>query len=264
MDKRNANDRTDAGLSDLTTFTWTGAMADTVPWAGTTAFEGEEGPITAELLKIPPMPSGGQSREWMHRLPTRPPSDPRAIRAPLPTPPSGAAPQGAATQVGNREHMLKASVFVVSACVLIATVALAYVLGARHNSNPPSPSSSLRASSGDAAATAPKLKSHTVKHRRSPAPAASNPATEGAVPVLTSLNPSTGDDGQVVTISGVNFMSTNGQVVAQIGGQVAPTSCPIQTSCTVTVPNLGPSSRTVQITMRTEAGTSRPVTFHYT
>jgi hypothetical protein len=162
--------------------------------------------------------------------------------------------------------MLKVSVFVLGACVVVATGGLAYVLSSRHNlSSSPTPSS-LRARSDGATALAAgsKLKSHTTRHRRSPVPAGSNSATEGAAPVLTTLNPSTGGDGQAVTVSGLNFMSTNGQVVAQIGGQVAPTSCPVQTSCTVTVPNLGPSARSVQMTISTEAGTSMPVTFQYT
>jgi hypothetical protein len=45
-------------------------------------------------------------------------------------------------------------------------------------------------------------------------------------------------------------------------GQVAPTSCPAQNTCTVTVPpSLG--GATAQVTITTASGTSNVVTFMY-
>jgi hypothetical protein len=45
-------------------------------------------------------------------------------------------------------------------------------------------------------------------------------------------------------------------------GLVAPTSCPAQNTCTVTVP-LSPGATRVQVTITTAGGTSNGVTFIY-
>ena len=37
-------------------------------------------------------------------------------------------------------------------------------------------------------------------------------------------------------VSGANFLSASGQIVATFNGQVAPTSCPAQNACTITEP----------------------------
>ena len=58
-----------------------------------------------------------------------------------------------------------------------------------------------------------------------------------------------------------NFLSSSGQIVATFNGQVAPTSCPAQNTCTVTVP---PStSPSAQVVITTARGTSNAVTFTY-
>lgn len=64
-------------------------------------------------------------------------------------------------------------------------------------------------------------------------------------------------------MSGTNFMSADGQIVTHFGGQAAATSCPSQTLCPVTVPPLPGSPRFVPVTITTEAGTSRTLTFDY-
>jgi hypothetical protein len=66
-----------------------------------------------------------------------------------------------------------------------------------------------------------------------------------------------------VVVSGSNFISANGQIVAEFGGQVTSTSCPDQSTCTVTVPDLGPSPRSVPFTITTQSGTSKPMNFSY-
>ena len=61
---------------------------------------------------------------------------------------------------------------------------------------------------------------------------------------------------------GANFLSSSGQIVAMFNGQVAPTSCPAQNTCTVTVPP-SPGAATVQVTITTAGGTSNAVKFVY-
>ncbi len=82
-------------------------------------------------------------------------------------------------------------------------------------------------------------------------------------PVLRTLDPSSGTAGQVVTISGTNLFSANGQVQATFDGQQAPTSCPTETSCSVIVPALPGGPHTVVVTVSTESGTSNALTFSY-
>ncbi len=87
-------------------------------------------------------------------------------------------------------------------------------------------------------------------------------AAVGGPPVISSLTPSSGSAGQSVHVAGANFLSSSGQIVATFNGQVAPTSCPAQNTCTVTVP---PSSGdpSAQVTITTASGTSNAVTFTY-
>ena len=87
-------------------------------------------------------------------------------------------------------------------------------------------------------------------------------ATPGGPPVIDSLSPSSGAAGQTITITGANFMSPDGHIVAAFNGQIAPTSCPAQNTCTVTVPpsNGAPSA---QVTITTAVGASNTVSFTY-
>jgi hypothetical protein len=88
------------------------------------------------------------------------------------------------------------------------------------------------------------------------------PAADPAEPVLSSLSPSTGVPGESVVVSGANFLSADGQIVARFGGQVAFTDCPAASSCTVTVPT-APGPASLPVTITTSAGTSNPLTFDY-
>jgi hypothetical protein len=64
-----------------------------------------------------------------------------------------------------------------------------------------------------------------------------------------------------MTITGANFLSSNGQIVATFNGRVATTSCPAQNTCTVTVPpSTAPSA---QVVITTAGGASNAVTFDY-
>jgi hypothetical protein len=87
--------------------------------------------------------------------------------------------------------------------------------------------------------------------------------TPGGAPVISSLSPTSGSSGQTLQVAGSNFLSSDGQIVATFAGQVAPTSCPSQNTCTVTVPpSSGPPGR-VPVTITTSGGTSNTVTFTY-
>lgn len=63
-------------------------------------------------------------------------------------------------------------------------------------------------------------------------------------------------------MAGANFLSTSGQIVATFNGQVAPTSCPAQNTCMVTVPLMTGSS-SAQVVITTANGASNPETFTY-
>jgi len=82
------------------------------------------------------------------------------------------------------------------------------------------------------------------------------------VPVISSITPSSGSAGERIQITGANLLSSNGQIVATFNGQAAPTSCPAQNTCTVTVPPQSGSS-SAQVSITTASGTSNAVTFTY-
>jgi hypothetical protein len=86
-------------------------------------------------------------------------------------------------------------------------------------------------------------------------------ATAG--PRLTAVSPSSGAEGQRVEVRGSGMFSRNGEVVAYFGSTAAPTSCRSQTSCTVTVPDLGKRPATVYLTLLTESGRSNALAFSY-
>lgn len=85
----------------------------------------------------------------------------------------------------------------------------------------------------------------------------------GSVPELTGLVPSAGVAGETLAVSGVNLFSPDGHVQAYVDSQPAATICPSQTSCSVTVPALSGSARTVALTVTTQAGTSNSLSFSY-
>lgn len=94
-----------------------------------------------------------------------------------------------------------------------------------------------------------------------PSPAAAT-ATPGG-PRLSSVSPSSGGAGQSVVVNGTGLVSSNGEVVAYFGGAAAPTSCGTQTSCTVSVPDLGSGPASVALTIVTAGGRSNSLRFSY-
>lgn len=85
----------------------------------------------------------------------------------------------------------------------------------------------------------------------------------GSAPQLSSISPTRGAVGRVVVVHGSNLFSPNGLVLARFGGHPAPTICPTQTFCRVTVPTLPGSPSTVSLTITTELGTSNALAFLY-
>jgi IPT/TIG domain len=165
----------------------------------------------------------------------------------------------------RRERRLFASVLVTASLVVVAALALAFVLGAHQN---------VVTTLHSAGTTVPS--GHTTSPKQGPSgPARARPratrsrasvpgtATTGTAPLLSSLSPSTGGSGQQVTVSGTDFLSADGEIVTHFGGQAAATSCPSQTLCLVTVPPLSGSPGSVPVSITTEAGTSATLTFDY-
>jgi IPT/TIG domain len=165
----------------------------------------------------------------------------------------------------RRERRFFASVLVTAALVVVAALALAFVLGAHHDVVTTLRTAGTAMPSG-----------HTTSHKKGPSgPARARPratrlrasvpstAATATAPLLSSLSPSTGGSGQQVTVSGTDFVSADGEIVAHFGGQAAATSCPSQTLCLVTVPPLSGSPRFVPVSITTETGTSRTLTFDY-
>jgi hypothetical protein len=64
-------------------------------------------------------------------------------------------------------------------------------------------------------------------------------------------------------ISGANLISSDGQILARFNGQAAPTRCPTQTSCNVTVPTISGAASSVTVTVTTAQGTSNSLAFSY-
>ena len=110
----------------------------------------------------------------------------------------------------------------------------------------------------------------TGSERAGGAPAGSQPAQQPGGPALASgapqldaVTPDAGVAGQKVTVTGDGLFSTDGQVQALVDGQDAPTDCPAQTTCQVTIPDLGGGTGSVPLTVSTAAGASNALTFSY-
>jgi hypothetical protein len=170
-----------------------------------------------------------------------------------------------ATAPDRQERRLMLSVMITGALVLVAALALAFTLGVDHSMVTTLPSRTPAVASGHV--TVPRAKStHPARARpkaKQTNPSGPMPTGTGTAPDLLSLSPSGGGSGEQVTVSGAEFMSADGLIVAHVDGEAAATSCPTQTWCQVTVPQLTGSPRAVPVTITTEAGTSGTLTFHY-
>jgi IPT/TIG domain len=188
---------------------------------------------------------------------------------------STAGGEGGNPASGRTERWLVGSVIAAAVLVVTAAVALAASLTSNTSPSPPPPTVAAPAqgqaghatggsTSGHAGTTRPSTSRHTPSTTvpQGPDTTSTVPATPGAPPMIAALSPTSGGAGQGVVVAGSNFLSSNGQIVATFNGQVAPTSCPAQNTCTVTVPPItGVASAQVVIT--TASGTSNPVTFTY-
>lgn len=166
----------------------------------------------------------------------------------------------------GRDRWLVRAVVLVAALVAAAAVALVASLG---SSTPPSPT----AARSIPTATAPS-RSPSAGHGRgatgstssgSTSPSLSTSTTAaiapGGPPVISSLSPSSGAAGQTVVVAGANFLSSSGRIVATFNGEVAPTSCPAQNTCMVTVPSS--TAPSAQVVITTSSGPSNALTFTY-
>ena len=88
-------------------------------------------------------------------------------------------------------------------------------------------------------------------------------AAPGAGPVLVSVEPRQAGPGSVLVLGGRGFFSASGIIVAEVAGHPAPTRCPQQSQCEVTVPDLHRRAGKVPISITTSSGTSNVIFFEY-
>ena len=165
-----------------------------------------------------------------------------------PPPPSGVreADTGNGRPPGHSDRWLIGSIAVVAALLVAAAIAL--VVSENTGPSPPSlPAAGTSPSTGGGG--------HATTTSTTVA------AAPGGPPVISSLSPASGSAGQAIVVAGSNFLSSSGQIVATFNGQVAPTSCPTQNTCNVTVP--ASTSPSAQVAITTAGGTSNAVTFTY-
>ncbi len=83
-----------------------------------------------------------------------------------------------------------------------------------------------------------------------------------APPRLAALEPAAGRPGATITLVGSGFLSQSGLILADFGAEPAPTRCPSQNRCLVTVPPGRPGTEVV-VRVRTSAGSSGGLPFSY-
>ncbi len=183
---------------------------------------------------------------------------PRPLPPPAPPPPTR-----------SPERWLFAGVAAAAVLVVAAAIALAVSLSGNPRPGPPGattaaaphtpsvPRSSARGTKGGHSASGTSARTTTTT-----APSTPTPTGPVGAPVISSLSPSNGSAGEGVQITGANFLSSDGQIVATFNGQVAPTSCTAENTCTVTVPPPSGSSP-ARVSITTASGTSNAVTFTY-
>jgi hypothetical protein len=199
--------------------------------------------------------------------PTEPPRTSSTPTRPRRPPEPVGADRGSDQDDGGRrsERWLIASVAV--AAVLVACAAIALAVSLSGGPEPAAPGSSTVTTAAPAHPGASPSSSHAGSGRRSGATSTTTtsttaPVAAGGPPTISSLSPSSGSAGQGIVVAGANFISSDGQIVATFNGQVAPTSCPAQDACTVTVPPSS-GSTSARVTITTAGGTSNAVTFVY-
>jgi hypothetical protein len=190
------------------------------------------------------------------------------------------SPGGGSTASTPRERRLSRPILMVSMGLVAAIVALVSWSSIKGGGTPNSHRSSASVPRSSPATRASPLATNppTTSSSTIPPPASSPgavpvstttstttstaPASEGA-PVLSAVDPSSGTPGQIVVITGTNFVSPSGQITVQFGTQVATIACPEQTACLVAVPPPAGTAGSTPVTVTTDAGTSNPLTFTY-
>jgi hypothetical protein len=87
--------------------------------------------------------------------------------------------------------------------------------------------------------------------------------SQGTGAAISSIQPSVAVAGETVAILGRGIMSPNGTIVARFGSEVAPTRCPSEERCLVTVPPEPGGSRSVPVRLQVGSGMSNALTFRY-
>ncbi len=189
------------------------------------------------------------------RPPASRPWTPPESRSDLPL---TAPPLGDVRPPRRNDRWLVGAVAVVATLVVAGLIAL--VVSVTGGSSPPSPTATgSPATRPSPSPTAPNGGAHgTTTTTTTTAPVA---VAAGGPPVISSLSPSDGAAGQAIVVAGANFLSSSGQIVATFNGQVAPTSCPAQNTCNVTVP--ASTTPSAQVAITTAGGTSNAMTFTY-
>jgi len=119
---------------------------------------------------------------------------------------------------------------------------------------------SLRSSSG--APSNPAGSRHGGQRPRAPHGTALAPA-QGTSAAISSIQPSSGSAGSTVAIVGRGMRSPNGAIVAHFGTEVAPTRCPSEERCLVTVPPAPHGSPMVPVRLQIGSGMSNALMFRY-
>jgi IPT/TIG domain len=193
-----------------------------------------------------------------------PPPPPPSYAWPRTRPPDAVPPSANGRPPGRADRWLIGSVAVVAALVVVAAIAL--VVSVTSSPSLPSPTAAGTAGRGTAASSStvpsPPSSTRPESGRGNGATTSTTvAAAAGGPPIIASLSPASGPAGQAVVVTGSNFLSSSGQIVATFNGQVATTSCPAPNTCNVTAPPSATPSAQVAIT--TASGTSNAVTFTY-
>jgi len=173
--------------------------------------------------------------------------------------PAHQAPPDPSPAVASRlasESTLRAAVVLVAAVVVAAGIALGVAQATRHNGP-------ITSASHTPSSTHPPIAHAIHRPQGHTTPTTGAAVTSGGAPVLSHLSPASGSPGTQIQVSGSNFLSADGLIVGHFGGQIAPTSCPSESTCTLTVPDLPGGPRAADVTITTESGTSNALTFRY-
>ena len=183
---------------------------------------------------------------------------------------------GAAGAPAGEDHWRGRSLLIVSAALVAVLAAVVGWTSTNDRGTSARPAESSAPASRPApvagsSSTIPPVKSAPSSPPPSTPPASTTtslaPAAttlpSGGGPVLATVEPSSGAAGQVVVITGSDFISPSGQISAHFGTQVTTIVCPEQTSCLVAVPPAVGTGASAPLTVTTDGGTSNPLTFTY-